>query len=313
MVRSRHTLFVSFSVFGHRTPFLHTKTTARLLRQKSEIRSINGESILEDFSFPESSTENQIELWLDLRGTAVHPQAAIEYLLEQLQDDDDGDGDQNNVIDRVLLSDKSFQNLISSSDPYVETSEVLYVPDENVDLLALSRNGVSYPYGNLVYVPNDAAVVVEDPMQAVQTLLEGKWVVLMNDEKGGEPDGALRMKAVGEFLDIAAMAVGGDWGSTSEFESGLLFRKDSKEEKSKTGGVAIGCSTKSSLMQLASVLRCLQMSGTSTTKTDSGIMLSGSGPSSSSFSTALVLPFDAILWKTASLVNGADEQNSDYE
>jgi hypothetical protein len=293
--------------FSLRAPFLHPQTTGRV-QQKSAFEGL-GEFISEDNFFPQS-TEKQTEFWLDLRGTAVHPKAAIDHLLEQLRDDDGKSSSNNNeskLIDRVLLSDQSFQKLVSNSDPYLETSEVLYVPDDDGDLLALSRNGVSFPYGNLVSIPGETAVAVKDPMQAMQTLSEGKWVVLFNEWQGDD------MKATGEFLDIASTATCGDWGST-ELEAGLLLRTASEEEKPATGGVAVVCSTKSSVVQLASILRCMQ-SGMSTSVTESGIILQGSSDASSSpLSTALILPFDLMLWKTAySLVYGKDEQNSDDE
>jgi hypothetical protein len=100
----------------------------------------------EDFSL--QPTKKATELWLDLRGTAVHPRVAIDYILEQLREDGSflSDEAESEFIDRVLVSDRHFQSLLELSDTtYVETSEILYKTDDTDGLVALSRNSLSIP------------------------------------------------------------------------------------------------------------------------------------------------------------------------
>jgi hypothetical protein len=152
-------------------------------------------------------------------------------------------------------------------------------------------------------------------MKAMQTLSEGKWIILSGEEEEpGSKAEVLRIEAIDKFLDIASAATAGNWGSTSEMESGLLLRVDvtSEDESSTAGGVAVVCSTKSVVVGLASILQVMQ-SGLSTS-TESGIILQGSSDGSSpSLPTALILSFDVGLWKAAVLVYGEHELYSNNE
>ena len=291
------------SSFTLKVPFLKRQISNEL----QEIRALSDNSLFLEEDFSSKDKARQTQLWLDLRGTAVHPQAAIDYINQQLQEEDNpfsNDVVDFNLVDRALLSDQSFQNLLSSSDPYVHLSEVLYMNDDDVDSLALSRNGVSFPFGTFVKMPDDATVAVSDPIEAMESLSKGKWVVLFNE--GDNSEEALRIDAIGNFLDIASTTACGDW-ETSELGSGLLLRTDDRYQSSENGGVAVVCSSPSAVVMLASELQRMQP-GTSTSVTESGIIVrSSSVESSSTLPTALILPFDITLWKAAHLVYGLDE------
>jgi hypothetical protein len=70
-----------------------------------------------------------------------------------------------------------------------------------------------------------------------------------------------------------------------------------------TGGLAISCPDKNILLQMNAILmQSLYSSSVLTTVTDSGILLpTGMSQESSSASMprALMIPFDAVLWRTA--------------
>jgi hypothetical protein len=315
-------LWLSFSIlcsfassFSYRAPFLGRQTFTSE-QQKHGYTQLWTLILEEDFSL--QPTKKATELWLDLRGTAVHPRVAIDYILEQLREDGSflSDEAESGFIDRVLLSDRHFQSLLESSDTYVETSEILYETDDTDGLVALSRNSLSMPFGILESMPSDGGPAVADPMKAMQTLSEGKWIILSGEEEEpGSKAEILRIEAIDKFLDIASAAKAGNWGSTSEMEGGLLLRADvpSEDESSITaGGVAVVCSTKSVVVGLASILQVMQ-SGLSIS-TESGIILQGSSDgSSSSLPTALILSFDVGLWKAAVLVYGEHELYSNNE
>ena len=75
------------------------KNGGRPVRQVVQISSQDLEDVLSDELIPQQETE----LWLDLRRTAIHPKAAIEQLETQLG--------LTSFVDRILLSEREFQNL----------------------------------------------------------------------------------------------------------------------------------------------------------------------------------------------------------
>lgn len=276
-------------------------------------------SDLGDSVFSISPLERSTELWLDLRGTAMHPRAAIDYLKEELTEEGllFSPSQDNQLIDRIILSDSSFQKLLNASDPFVDSSEILYQPDGVTDgFLASSRCGLSLPFGHSISIPRDNAVAVGDPMAAMRILGEGKWILLENAEKELDPDKeSFRVDAISSFLDIASTATSGPWGqslpsSAIDSDLGLLIQSetDSKSDCDlKRGGVAVHCPTKSFLVHLASAIQCFQSVST-TTMTESGIIIQGGNVVNvPSLPTAIALPFDVRLWKTAMLVYGQEQ------
>ena len=253
------------------------------------------------------------ELWLDLRGTATHPQAAIQYILDELEDDALLlPSDRHFLIEKVIVTDRSFQSLVNASDPFVESAEILYEPDATSDgYVALSRNGLSLPFGSVLLMPSDNAIAVSHPVDAMRILGDGRWILLENEACGADPDKEpLRVDAVAGFLDIAATASTGKWGFSAGQDVGedvrLILKGDVPvtQEHPLRGGVAVSCSTKSFLVQFASVLKSFQ-SASSSTMTDSGIVIHRVSDSSSPMlPTALILPFDMSLWKAATMMYG---------
>lgn len=251
------------------------------------------------------------ELWLDLRPTAIHPKAAMDHLQTQLGTD--------SFVDRIVLSERVFQNMIEFSDLYLSATQILYHDTSNGDIFFSTGRGLSFPFGRFQAPPPEAAVVVEDPIQAIAVVTAGKWLFLGNndeDDCGNEERETTRMNAVGNFLDIANSASGiGSWCS-SLANGGLLLPVSGGKEKTKTeqkseadesficGGVAVQCSTKSAVMKLASTLQLTRL-GTRASMTDSGIMMQSSSDSSRILCTAAALPFDVDIWQAALLVFGA--------
>ena len=253
------------------------------------------------------------ELWLDLRGTATHPQAALQYILDELEDDALLlPSDRECLIDKVIVTDRSFQSLVSSSDPFVGSAEILYEPDGTSNgYVALSRNGLSLPFGSVLLMPSDSAIAVSHPLDAMRMIGDSRWILLENEARGADPDKeTLRLDAIASFLDLAATTSAGKWGISAGQDDGedlqLIFKGDVPvtQEQPIRGGVAVSCSTKSFLIQLASVLESFQ-SASSATTTDSGIIIhSLSDVLSPSLPTAMILPFDMSIWKAAAMMYG---------
>ncbi len=273
-------------------------------------------SDLGDWIRPLSPMGNSPELWLDLRGTAIHPRAAVDYLEEELVEEGllFSPLQEAQLIERIILSDFSFQQLLNSSDPFVETSEILYQPEGTTDgLLASSRYGLSLPFGSSIPIPRDHTVAVGDPMGAMQILGGGKWILLENSERELDPDKeSVRIDAISSFLDIASTAASGPWRQTASHDDGdlgLIYQSGTVPhvQTKDRGGVAVHCPTKSFLVRLASAIQCVQSIST-TTVTESGIIIQGGNTVSvSSLPLAIALPFDVLLWKTAMLVYGQQQ------
>jgi hypothetical protein len=261
------------------------------------------------FATPSLSSEPETELWLDLRTTAIHPKAAMDHLEAQLGTE--------SFVDRIILSEGVFQNLVDYSDLYLSASQILYHDTTKDDIFFATGRGLSFPFGRFQSPPLDATIVVDDPIPAMEVIASGKWLFLGNREENGRDDGdreTLRMSAVGTFLDIATTASGcGLWSLSSVNSSGLVLptaRNEGKSiERAETddagsgGGVAVSCNTKSAVMKLASMLQLARPGAT--TVTASGIIVQSSNQSFNYISTAAVLPFETDIWQVALLVFGA--------
>lgn len=276
-----------------------------------------------DFAPSLPLVEQATELWLDLRGTAIHPRLAVDCLTEELREE--GliwtSTQETQLIGKVILSDDSFQKLLNTSDPFVDASEILYQPQGATDgFLASSKHGLSLPFGTSIPMNPDSTLAVRDPEAALRVLGAGKWLLLENHVRELDPDKeSSRIDAISSFLDIASTASSGPWElSVSENgkDRGLILQNEKGSslatKTNNNGGVAVHCPTKSFFVRLASAIQCIQSVST-TTMTESGIIIQGGDVIySPSLPMAIALPFDVLLWKTAMLVYG-QEQFRDFQ
>lgn len=271
-------------------------------RSKTLLRGASRE--LEDFisenNGPSMTQSPGTELWLDLRSTAIHPKAAMDYLESQL-------GSTTHFVDRILLSEQMFQNLIDYSDLYLRASRILYHNSENDSILSATGDGLSVPFGSFLPFPSNAVVVVEDPIQAIQIISGGKWLVLGNEGDNVDHDEeSKRLDGIRNFMEIACTASGaGAWGSSVD-SKGLVLPTSPFETKGESstygvGGVAIKCYSTSALMKLASAIH-LMRPGLMTSVTNSGIVIQNTDDPPPSLSTAIILPFDVEMWEASILV-----------
>jgi hypothetical protein len=268
----------------------------------SLLRSISHE--LEDFTNendgPSMTRSAGTELWLDLRSTAIHPKAAMDYLESQL-------GSTTHFVDRILLSEEMFQNLVDYSDLYLRATRILYHNSENDSILSSTGDGLSIPFGSFLPFPTNAAVVVDDPIQAIQIISGGKWLVLGNEgENVDYEQESKRLDGVRNFMEIACTASGaGAWGASVD-SRGLVLPTSPSGAKGDVssygvGGVAIKCYSTSALMKLASAIH-LMRPGLMTSVTNSGIVIQNTDDPPPSLSTAIILPFDVEMWEASILV-----------
>lgn len=286
---------------------MHRANRSRLVRNL-EISSQD----LRDVIFDELIPQQETGLWLDLRSTAIHPKAAIEQLEMETE--------ASSFVDRIILSERMFQNLVDANDLYLTTSQILYQSSGSNDIYLSSSRGLSTPFGSVSSAPSDSAMPVEDPMQAIELVSGGKWLLLGKEEENTDDNiESLRVQSVGNFLDIVSTS-SGMWNSSAG-TSGLVLPttliqgenpQDQNEKSSNLGGVAVACDTKSALMQLASILQ-LRQGGTANLVTESGIILQNSGDSPPPVATAVALPFSIDLWQVAALVFGKESFNEDMD
>ena len=272
--------------------------------ERLDISSQDLHSVLSDDLIPQQETG----IWLDLRQNAIHPKTAVEQLETEIG--------ATSFIDRILVSETVCQNLIDTNDMYLTTSQILYQSPENDCLFSCSSQGFSTPFGNILSTPSDAPMPVEDPIEAIELINGGKWLMLDKHEtRIDDQIESLRIDAVGNFLDIviSSSSDGNIWNSSPE-TSGLVLPRTGTEQQdnnaSNFGGVAVACNTKSEVMKLASALQLKQGGGTNSV-TESGIILQSSADASAAVSTAVVLPFSVDSWQVATLVFGDDFHEED--
>ncbi|CAJ1940633.1 unnamed protein product [Cylindrotheca closterium] len=256
-----------------------------------------------DSSDDAPSTSKKVEFWLDLRETAILPTAALEFLRENLSDDDEDSPCLEIDIDRILVATNKAQAYREISDEDFIQPALLYVSKDNDSELCSTKDGVTESFGEIVAMNGSAGV--ENPLKVIQTLSSGKWIVLVQrcNEKDVEES---MLNTVGDFLEIASNSISGSWLAALTSDSPLAYpSKDlvvphSQEmgEGTNGAGVAIKCSSSTSLMQLASSIE-FSGSGMSTTMLDSGILIQDVMTDKRNLPIALLLPFDVSIWRVA--------------
>lgn len=189
---------------------------------------------------------------------------------------------------------------------------VLYVDKEDNSIRSTENR--SNVLGGVVTLRDDS---LSDPMAALEVLQKG-WVVVDSD---GIPDEDKRAQAVTGLVDFLFA------GFSTPSESLLLGVKDDIKKSppggsaadhsdargaasTSTAGIAIGCKTKSDLFRAGISARSLQMRNLATS--DSGILvqMEPSDEGAPAPPLAVLIPFDALLWKAASVFFSGDCQEN---
>ena len=273
-----------------------------------------------------------MELWLDLRQTALPPHVAVERLHNDLQE---------TVVDRVLVSTMSTTTTTSpvpSELCLLTVSPTLTKGEGEMPLVSLTSpcqqvlrtdsSGMSVPFGILTTTntnENDNSV---DPMVVINAASKGEWLVV--DKSDGQPsstdvgetsDFQNAVESVLQFFPFAGVTAmegseSNDNGENDDDDDGptLLLvgpqengngsSKDKSGESGQRGGVAWTCSTNGDILHAATIMAQSSSSLGSEVATESGILLASSADSSEDTpcSKALVLPFDEQLWESAMML-----------
>lgn len=259
-----------------------------------------------------SGPQQQQQLWLDLRGTVLTPTEAFSFLQQELFDDDNvnvnaesGLSTITDLIDRVLLEEESFFKLVSSQSNFLDTHFDIFYTTSNGDLVAADKQlEQSFPIGRVVSCDDDEDTSFIDPILALDVTSRGDWLFIDYEKQLSNEDDATfwveeKIGSLVEFLSSTSSSF--TKSDSPPLPSGLLVPGASSQDTS--GGLAIRCPNKQTLVQVdATFARSLY--ATMTTVTESGILVpTGISDTStgtiSSIATALVLPFEVLLWKSA--------------
>jgi hypothetical protein len=194
-----------------------------------------------------------------------------------------------------------------SDEDFVQP-DLLYVSKDNDSDLCSTKDGVTESFGEIVVMNGSAGV--ENPLKVIQTLSSGKWIVLVQSSDEKEVEESM-LNIVGDFLEIASNSLSGSWLAAPSSDSALaipshglhLPRSPEMDNETNGGGVAIKCSSPTSIMQLASTIK-FSGSGMSTTMLDSGILIQNVATDKRHLPIALLLPFDVSIWRVANTLYG---------
>lgn len=257
------------------------------------------------------------ELWLDLRGSSILPHVAIDYILESLDEEQTYDDDEENkkeeeqtyddeeenekdiIISKVLLSlidyEKFFRQIEAA--PSTRNNFDIIIVNDNQELLLLSENNTVY---GEVFCIDDDNKVLNDLMSAINLFTQGKWIAIDSSEITNDDE---KKESVNNALQLITSV------AKPSLDLILNDKKQNIEDDTKkhdVGGIAINCNSNSDLLYAGATLQSLGSSDISV----NGILLAPSSDnneeSASSalkdINSAVILPFDVSLWKSASLV-----------
>lgn len=284
----------------------------------------------------EQQRSSSTELWLDLRGTAISPRVALHRLLiepPERNDAREGDDDMWNTpkrkLNRVLVSHLNEQELqkqsvtndVQTMQPVQEmiSDGFLVVHDEieksTTDYVSLIQivptSYASQTYAGELILMKDEVNLVQ-PIPAMICLNRGGWVVLDPSKIAEESN---RMESVTHIVNLLSGSLPSSLqvGTAKEFESSWLISEETDNLGGGTsgGGIAVVCSSNQDVFNFAHLIESLRsQNDSSITARASGILTVSSSQKHPSpadvkvtkrLATALVLPFDLVLWETLSL------------
>jgi len=249
--------------------------------------------------------DSPIELWLDLRDTAILPHAALEHMEENqwvgalfsMSSDS-----MKPRVDRVLISGSDVAQVVkqmSRNDDRMP--EILYV--DNQDIIRSVQDPTQI-LGGVVSLADDEFT---DPLPALDILSGGGWVVIDSECILDEDK---RDQSVGGLVDFLSAGA-----SSSASSSSLLLGADKGDkedvespESGNKGGIALSCANKYDVLRAGTYQSIISSDSLSTT--DGGVLIQTRTDDTddvATLSVAVAVPFDAILWKACALIFGVGD------
>jgi hypothetical protein len=260
-----------------------------------------------------TSLKKTMELWLDLRGTALSPKDAISILSENVYSEYTTI---NEIIDRVIVSPETMDKIILKQQP--QGIPVFFVPAQSVDLVVSDPiKQQSLPCGKLI---RSTLGTLFNPIVALDIVMKnGGWVLLEHNPDTGEPSFLEEVNSLMSFLvgsssstltlSFERLIPGGVEGTNKE-EDSMIYSTIAGS------GMAIACPSRNVLVDVSkSILALSSLPGGASTS-PGGILLptamknnhdgaadiiqvEDAENAKEGLTLAVVLPLDLKLWSTA--------------
>ena len=309
-ITTRHSFYTKSSEFGKRKHVIFSSVQDANNHQSSPPTKICDGKNLQDF-----------ELWLDLRGTTISPQVGLSHLINDLWDEFTPPQDKSFLVDKVIvdatkLSGTEMEKIYNEvNDEYEDEIEILFYKDHNMLSLDVVSNEHDDKNGDAFcrhqrgkdfqMFDMDTGVIhaYTDPFPALEVISSGQWLVL---DSSGMRDDNERREAIESLVELCS-------GGLSPTLT-LIGQNEFNHGSSLRGGVAIDCSSDTDILEACTFMKSMTGNPNDYITTDSGILIESKKeePSSTkieqnlstskSMDFAILIPFDALLWKTASLV-----------
>jgi len=301
-------LVISVSSFAIRKIQLRSYNPSVKLERKFNLccGKSKGFRALNSINQPDESKETNtiepntlFELWLDLRQTNISPQAALLHLTNDLWDEFVAPENKSFLIDKILVNNINSENqrkqvVEDIIDEYEDEIEVLFQE---------SSDGVITTFQSA----QDSKMSMEECGRIFKIFDEntGKVNVYVN------PLPALEVTSCGQWLVLDTSGVENKNDRNEAIQSLMQLCKGGLSTSFKErGGIAIDCSSNSEIFEAGALIKSMAEDGKDYMATDSGILLqSNQRNKETSFQKqiketkyALLIPFDAVLWKTVSFV-----------
>lgn len=209
------------------------------------------------------------------------------------------------IVDKVLMNNcPNLKNIIDDIQEEFETEIGILVADGDeiyeIDEAGIMRSTATGTIIDLEMDGNGFITLNVNPLPVLDVVSKGDWVMLDVEDYIDTSD-------VSNLIELVSNGVAafGALGASS-----ASITNDGALESS--GGIGISCSSQAAVMDMGALIQSL--SGSKGYKaTENGILVQNGentpgNSSSDSIGYAIVMPFDAQLWKTSSFVFGAAEQ-----
>lgn len=257
----------------------------------------------------DTGSNDNVELWLDLRDTAILPSAALEHMKENRWQSEDL------TIDRVLISEDNVARVAKQDSGNTGSAEldILFVSEDDCTVRNIKDEAIIV--GGIVTL-RDCEFV--DPIPALDILSKGGWIII---DSNGIDDENKRDQAVMGLVDFLSA------GASSSATGGSLLLGTSMCDETETpamdavddsiGGIVLSCSSKTDVLRAGASSQSI-ITSSSLTTTEGGILIQARETATTEGSTqslraAVAIPFDAMLWKAVSVVFEATSIDDDDE
>lgn len=265
--------------------------------------------------FHESKNKN-VQLWLDLRQTTISPQTALLHLTNDIWDEYTPPSDKSFLVDKVLVNHNHNIDCIANDirDEFETEVGLLSFSEETNELFEMNSEGVMIPIGHVVNVKdengNGVININVDPMPILETVSRGEWVLLDVNEN-------VDSGSISSLVElVSSTSTAGVFGGLAA-SAGELSLSSSPSASSSPGGIGFSCQSEASVVEIGGLIK--SFSGNKVyERTKSGILVQSLdegednnertndfGGGGAPLEYAIVMPFDAMLWKTSSFVFGA--------